>query len=90
MIFATACCVAYQGDYPRAARLFGAGDTDIDAALASRLIKWSAAEESLRQHWQQLVREKLGDDTYEDAYRAGARLTLAQATDLALSRTSAA
>jgi predicted ATPase/class 3 adenylate cyclase len=87
MIFAAACCAAYLGDYLRAAKLFGAGDADIDAALALHTIKWSAAEEDLRAREQRLVREQLGEDAYEDAYRAGARLTRAEATDLALSRT---
>ena len=90
MIFAAACCAAFEGDYLRAATLHGAGDADIEAALAIRMINWSAAEQSLREREQQLVREKLGDEAYEEAYRAGTRLTLARATDLGLSRASAA
>jgi hypothetical protein len=86
MIFAAACCAAFEGDYQRAARLHGAGDADIQAALAIRMISWSDAEQSLREREQQLTREKLGDEAYEQAYRAGSRLTMTQATDLALSR----
>ena len=88
MIFAAACCAVYQGDYLRAAKLFGAGDADIDTALAVHMIKWSAAEENLRAREQRLVREQLGDHVYQEAYRAGGRLTQAEATDLALSRTA--
>ena len=87
MIFAAACCAAYDGDYLRAAKLHGAGDADIDAALAIRVINWSAAEQDLREREQRLVREQLGDGAYEEAYRAGAGLTVPQATELALSRT---
>jgi predicted ATPase len=86
MIFAAACCTAYQGDFLRAATLHGAGDADIDAALAMHIINWSDAEQNLREREQRLVREHLGDTVYEEAYRAGSELTLAQATDLALSR----
>jgi predicted ATPase len=86
MIFAAACCAAYEGDYLRAAKLHGAGDADIEAALAIRMINWSPPEQSLREREQRLVREHLGDAVYQAAYRAGSRLTVAQATDLALSR----
>jgi len=50
------------------------------------MIRWAEAEGSLREREQQLVRDKLGDEAYERAYHAGAQLTLAPATDLALSR----
>jgi len=89
MIFAAACCTAYQGDYLRAAKLHGAGDADIDAGLAMRIINWTEAEQRLREREQRLVREQLGDEAYQEAYRAGSTLTFAQATDLALSRTAA-
>jgi hypothetical protein len=62
------------------------GDADIDAALALLMIKWSAAEHSLREREQRRVREQLGDEVYEEAYRAGSQLTRPEATDLALSR----
>ena len=86
MIFAAACCANDLGDYVRAAKLFGAGDAEIDALLAIHMIKWSGAEQSLREREQAVAREHLGDEAYDEAYRAGARLTPAQATDLALSR----
>jgi predicted ATPase/class 3 adenylate cyclase len=89
MVFAAACCAAWQGDYLRAARLHGAGDADISAALAMRTINWSPAEHELREREQGQLREQLGEKAYQDAYRAGAELSLSQATELALSRDSA-
>jgi predicted ATPase/class 3 adenylate cyclase len=86
MIFAAACVATWQGDLLRAARLFGAGDVDIDAALEIRMINWSAAEQSLRESEQGRVRELLGDAVYEAAYAEGARLPAAEARDLALGR----
>ncbi|HXW86935.1 MAG TPA: adenylate/guanylate cyclase domain-containing protein [Streptosporangiaceae bacterium] len=86
MVFAAACVAASQGELDRAARLFGAGDVDIDAGLAMRTILWSPAEQSLREREQGRVKELLGDAAYQAAYAAGARLTPAQARDLALGR----
>ncbi|MGH3302104.1 MAG: hypothetical protein ACRDOK_10565 [Streptosporangiaceae bacterium] len=86
MVFAAACVAAWQGDLDRAARLFGAGDADIDPSLAMRTILWSPPEQGLREREQARVRELLGDAAYEAAYAAGARLPAAQARDLALSR----
>jgi len=89
MIFAAACCAAWQGDYLRAARLHGAGDADIKTSLEIRTIKWSAAEQELREREQGRLQELLGETAYQDAYRAGAQLALEQAQDLALGRDSA-
>jgi predicted ATPase/class 3 adenylate cyclase len=89
MIFAAACCAAWQGDYLRAARLHGAGDADIKAALEMRTIKWSQAEQELREREQGRLQEMLGAAAYRDAYRSGEQLTLEQAQDLALGRDSA-
>ncbi len=86
MVFAAACVAAWQGDLERAARLFGAGDVDIEAALAMRTMLWSAAEQSLREREQGRVRELLGDAAYQAAYAAGARMPPAEARDLALGR----
>ena len=88
MIFASACVAAWRADPELAARLFGAGDVDIDNSLAIRTIKWSAAEQSLREREQARVRDLLGAEAYEAAYQAGARLTSAQARDLALGRST--
>jgi hypothetical protein len=89
MVFAAACVAAWRGDLDRAARLFGAGDVDIDASLAMRTILWSQAEESLREREQGRLKELMGDAAYEAAYAAGARMPMAQAWDLALGRDTA-
>jgi len=90
LIFSAACCVAWQGDPVRAARLHGAGDADIAASLKIRIINWSAAEEELRRREQARLRELMGDVAYQDAYRAGAQLSVSEATDLALYRDQSA
>jgi hypothetical protein len=86
MIFAEACVAAWQDDLVRAARLFGAGDVDIDQALAINVINWSQAEQDLREREQGRVRELLGGAAYEAAYAEGARMPPATARDLALNR----
>ncbi len=86
LIFGAACIAGWQGDDLRAARLHGAGDVDIDASLEIRTINWSDAEQSLRTREQAALRARLGDAAYDEAYRAGARLSLSEALDLALGR----
>jgi predicted ATPase/class 3 adenylate cyclase len=88
-IFAAACVAAWRGDLLLAARLFGAGDVDIDAALQMGTFSWSDAEQSLREREQGRVRAALGDAVYEPAYAAGARMSAAEARDLALGRDTA-
>jgi tetratricopeptide (TPR) repeat protein len=89
MVFAAACVASWQGDLDRAARLFGAGDVDIDAGLAVRTISWSPAEQALREREQAQLRDVMGVAAYEAAYEAGVRMPAAQARDLALGRHSA-
>jgi hypothetical protein len=89
LIFAAACCAAWQGEPLRAAWLHGAGDADIAASLKNRSIIWSDAEQSLREREQSRLRDLMGDAAYADAYRAGAQLSVAEATDLALNRDAA-
>ena len=86
MVFAAACCAAWQGDYLRAALLHGAGDADIKASLEMRTIKWSASEQELRERDQSRLQELLGTTAYWDAYRRGEQLSVEQAIDLALAR----
>jgi predicted ATPase/class 3 adenylate cyclase len=86
VIFAAACCAAWQGDHARAARLHGAADADIRTALEIGTIRWSKAEQDLREREQGQLRERMGSTQYQEAYRAGAQLTPAQAVELALSR----
>ncbi len=88
VIFGAACCATRVGDYPKAARLHGAADTDISAALEAGSIRWSKAEQDLRESEQTRLRELMGVAAYKDAYNAGARLKPAQAVELALSRAS--
>jgi len=90
LIFSAACCAAWQGDAALAARLHGAGDADIQSSLANRTINWSEAEQQLRESSQGQLREQLGDAAFDEAYRSGARLSFAEARDLALDPDSTA
>ncbi len=90
VIFAAACTAAWQGDDLRAATLHGAADADITDALAIGAINWSRAEQDLRDRAKNELRERMGAAAYEYAYRAGSRLTPAQAVEYALSRDSPA
>ncbi len=85
-IFGAACCAAWQGDHLRAARLHGAADVDMRAALEAGTIRWSGAEERLREKEQGSLRELMGDGPFDDAYRRGAELSSLQAIELALGR----
>jgi predicted ATPase/class 3 adenylate cyclase len=89
LIFAAACCAAWEGDPDRAARLHGAGDKDITASLENRSINWPDVEQQLREREQGKLQEQLGEAAYRDAYRSGAQLSPEQALDLALGRDSA-
>ena len=86
VIFGAACCTAWQGHHARAARLHGAADADIKAALEIGTISWSKAEHDLREREQGQLRELMGPGPFGEAYQAGTRLTPAQAVELALSR----
>jgi tetratricopeptide (TPR) repeat protein len=84
LIFAAACCAAWEGDLSRAARLHGAGDKDITASLENHSISWSGQEQQLREREQGRLRQILGETAYSQAYRSGAQLSEEQALDLAL------
>jgi predicted ATPase/class 3 adenylate cyclase len=86
LLVGAACCATWRGDYEKAARLHGAAAADIKAALAAGAINWSKAEKNLQEKDQAKLREILGDQSYEEAYIAGARLSPAQAVELALGR----
>jgi len=86
LIFAAACCAAWEGDPDRAARLHGAGDKDIAASLENRSINWPDVEQQLREREQGKLQEQLGEAAYWDAYRSGAQLSPERALDLALGR----
>jgi predicted ATPase/class 3 adenylate cyclase len=86
LLFGAACCAAWQEDHRRAARLFGAADTGMAAALAVGGISWAGLEQRLREQEQGALRRRIGAEAYEAGYRSGARLTRFQAVELALGR----
>jgi len=86
VIFAAACCAAWQGQHLVAARLHGAADADIRAGLADRTINWSGPERRLQEDEQSRLRQEMGDGEFGDAYRRGSDLSRLQAVELALGR----
>jgi predicted ATPase/class 3 adenylate cyclase len=84
VIFAAACCAAWQGQHQAAARLHGAADADITAALADGSIGWSELEQGLREEEQARLRQQMGDQAFDDTYRLGGDLSRLQAVELAL------
>jgi len=86
LLFSAACCTAWQGDHPRAARLHGAADTEMSVALEVGSISWSRPEQELREREQASLRRLMGDDAYEAGFRSGAALSRSQGVDLALGR----
>jgi predicted ATPase/class 3 adenylate cyclase len=86
LLVGAACCSTWRGEYVKAARLHGAADADIKAAVAAGQISWSQAEMSLQEDDQARLRELLGEEAYGEAYRSGAQLSAAQAVELALGR----
>jgi len=86
LLFGAACCAAWQGDHVRAARLHGAADKDMSAAIAVGSIWLTDQERQLDEREQGSLRQIMGDEAYETAYRSGAGLSRSQAVDLALGR----
>ena len=86
LLFGAACCAAWQGDHVRAARLHGAADQDMSAAIAVGSISLTDPERQLSEREQGRLRQIMGDEAYEAGYRSGAGLSRAQAVDLALGR----
>jgi predicted ATPase/class 3 adenylate cyclase len=86
LLLAAACCAAWQGDHLRAARLHGAADADIAAAVEIGAIGMTPPEQDLRERAQAGLRAELGDAAYEQAYAAGATLSPSEAVELALAR----
>jgi tetratricopeptide (TPR) repeat protein len=86
LLFGAACCAAWQGDHVRAARLHGAADKDMSAAMAVGSITWTVPEQQLSERERGSLRQVMGDEAYQAAYRSGAGLSRAQAVDLALGR----
>jgi predicted ATPase/class 3 adenylate cyclase len=90
LLVGAACCATWRGDHERAARLHGAANVDINAALEAGAINWSEAERNLQEKDQAKLREILSERAYEDAYHRGAQLSPEQAVELALGQTTAA
>jgi len=86
LLFGAACCAAWQGDHPRAARLQGAADREINAAIEIGSITWSGPERELYEREQGTLRDLMGPEAYDAGYRAGAELSRSQALELALGR----
>jgi predicted ATPase/class 3 adenylate cyclase len=89
LLFAAACCAAWQGDHSRAARLYGAADQEINASVEIGSITWTGPEVQLWEREQGALRELMGDAAYDGGYRSGAGLSRSQAVDLALGRAPA-
>jgi predicted ATPase/class 3 adenylate cyclase len=86
IIFGSACVAAFEGRHELAARLFGAADTDLRAAMADVSIQWTEPERQLADREHARLRELMGDGPYEAGFRAGAGMSRVAAVDLALSR----
>ncbi len=85
VLLAAACCATWQGHQVEAARLHGAADVDMRAALANKTINFCEPERELQQRELALARERLGEERYLQEYQAGGRLSRYQAVQLALS-----
>jgi predicted ATPase/class 3 adenylate cyclase len=86
LLFGAACCIAWQGDHVKAARLHGAADADMSTALGVGAITWSGPEQQLREQEQSRLRQLMGDEAFDAAHRSGAGLSRSQAMELALGR----
>jgi predicted ATPase len=86
LLFGAACCAAWQGDHQRAARLHGAADREMSAAIELGSISWSGTEQQLRDREQAGLRELMGAAAYDTGFRSGAGLSRSEAVELALGR----
>jgi predicted ATPase/class 3 adenylate cyclase len=84
LLFAAGCVAGWQGEHERAARLFGAGDRELGAALADGSVKLTPAEQELTVREPAALRALLGDGPFEAAYRLGSGLPRMEALALAL------
>ncbi len=88
-LLCAAYCTAWQGDHARAAMLLGAADADIAAAIKLGTIQMTAPEQEMRERETRALQAAMGKAEFDSAYRAGSRLSPAQAVELALSRPAA-
>ncbi len=86
LLFGSACCATSQGDHLRAARLHGAADVAIAAAIEGRNISWTPMEDRLREADRGRLRSAMGEEAFVAICQEGAALTRQQAVDLALGR----
>jgi hypothetical protein len=86
LIFAAGCLAGWHGDDERAARLFGAGDQGLQAALANGGIMWTPPEQELTEREHRAARTRMGNDRFEAAYALGASLSRLEALQLALAK----
>ena len=86
VIFAAACCAAWQGEYPKAARLFGAADAGLANVPVHGRVGWSPPKRGLRDAEYARLRQLMGDAEFEAGCRAGATLSRLQAVEVALNR----
>jgi predicted ATPase/class 3 adenylate cyclase len=84
VIFGAACIAAWHGHHELAARLFGAADTDLQAAMADRSIKWTEPEQELTAREHARLSELMGAGPFESAFRSGTGLSRGGAVELAL------
>jgi predicted ATPase/class 3 adenylate cyclase len=84
VLMAAAIVAGWRGRQEQAARLHGAADVAIEREIAEHTISMSAAELDLRQREQACLRQLMGEQSYQDTYRAGAALPRADAVTLAL------
>ena len=87
LLFGAACCTAWQGDHQRAARLHGAADQDMSAAIAVGSIYVVGPRAAISASASRArLRELMGGEAYDAGYRSGAGLSRSQAVELALGR----
>ena len=86
VLLAAACCTAWQGQLEIAGRLYGAADTDIEAAIADGSFAWTPLERELRDREQGRLRDRMGAEPFQTAYQAGRTLSRHEAVNLALRR----
>jgi hypothetical protein len=84
IIFGAACVAAWQGHHEVAARLFGAADTDLQAAMADRSIRWTEPEQEVTVREHARLSELMGAEAFGLAFRSGTGLSRVGAVELAL------
>ncbi len=86
VLVAAACCASWQGEYVKAARLFGTADAALVKVVAFGRVGWSSAKLRLRDAEYARLRELMGDAEFEAAFRAGTTMSRLQAVEVALDR----